>query len=542
MSAPELSSRHNIRISKYRIRSEDHGRSAPQSRRTSSSGVIPDMNVVHPYPPSSQRSHSSESLNSTVRRSLTSPSPRSAVRSEDEGYWILVMGMTGSGKSSFINLLAEEKERVRVGHSLNSTTAEVQDHKYRMADGRVVHLLDTPGFDDTSRSDTAVLQTIANALNELYNLELYVDGVIYMHPIIDPRMSGAALKSLGIFRRICGKEYFPHIALVSTKWESLKGDQARIAAERREMDLIEKPEFWADLVDRGSMHFQHDASIKSATKIVNSLLMRRRPVPLKLQLEMRLGKTLAETEAGSFVEGEILKMKENYEREVERLMSEFKQVKVEGDLREEESLLVQTKAVHAKISGLEHDVASLHIDSRKLEDLKRPPRQRSFAPRNSEKALSDDEQWRMAMKVRELQDQKINLEYNIDDLKEKEAALLRSNKYLEQEQESYRVRLMSRNGQPYLDRQTPTPNEVQLSARHRRDEKPVNEVKGSRERDLKMSQYDMLTCATPHVSPPRSVLHGRVIYTGSPERRIPSPPTGLRRVQTLPPASKFESQ
>jgi hypothetical protein len=439
------------------------------------------------------------------------------------------MGMTGCGKSTFINILAEEKERVRVGHSLNSTTVEVQDHKCRMADGRIVHLLDTPGFDDTTRSDTDVLQTIANAL---YNLERRVDGVIYLHPIVDPRMSGAALKSLGIFQRICGKKYFPHIALVSTKWESLKGDEARIAAKHREKDLIEKSEFWAGLVGQGSMHFQHDASIKSAMKIVNFLLMRRCQVPLMLQLEMRLGKTLAETEAGSFVEGEILKMKENYEREVERLMTEFKQVQVEGDLREEESLLEQTKAVEAKISGLEHDAASLHIDSRKLEDLKGSPRHRSFTPRNPEKAFSDDEQLRIATKVRELRNQKIDLECDIDDLKEKEADLLKRNKYLEQEHESYRIRLMPRNGQSYHDRRKPTLNEVQLSARHRRDEKRVNEVKRSRERDL-MSQYEPPALVKSYDSPSRSVPPSCVMYSSSPERRTPSPPRHHHRAQTL---------
>jgi hypothetical protein len=289
----------------------------------------------------------------------------------DEEYWILVMGMTGSGKSSFVDLLADDKGRVRVGHSLNSTTSEVQDHRCRMANGRSVRLLDTPGFGDATRSDTDVLQTIANEMNELYNLGCRIDGAIYMHPIIDPRMSGAALKSLGIFRRICGEEYFPHIALVSTKWETLKGLDAHVTAESRERDLIDKPEFWANLVHRGSVTFRHDGSVRSAMNIVNDLLRRSEQAPLKLQLEMWLGKTLAETEAGSFVEGEVLKMKDNYEKEVERLRHELKQVKVEGDLREEESVMEQAKAAQAKIFGLKHDAASLHVDSKGARRSKR---------------------------------------------------------------------------------------------------------------------------------------------------------------------------
>jgi 50S ribosome-binding GTPase len=460
----------------------------------------------------------------------------------DEEYWILVMGMTGSGKSTFINLLAEEKDRVRVGHSLNSTTAEVQDHAYRMADGGIVRLLDTPGFDDTNRSDTDVLQTIANAMNELYSLGWRIDGVIYMHPIIDPRMSGAALKSLGIFRRICGEQYFPHIALVSTKWESLKGKEARVAAECRETDLREKPEFWADLVDRGSMTFQHDGSVQSARNIVNNLLKRSQQASLQLQLEMRQGKTLAETEAGSFVEGEVLKMKENYEKEVERLKHEFKQMKVEGDLGEEESVLEQAKAVQAKIYGLKHDAASLHVDSRDLEELKGSHRRKSFAARDREKASSDDEQWKIAKEVEELRDQKIHLEYNIDDLKDEEAALLRRNKHLEQEEAAHRMMLTSRKGQLHLERRKQSPNEVQLSARHPRDEKRVNEFTRSTERDFKASEHGMRRGCTSPISPPAPPRHSRAIDSDFPERQASPPARGLRRAQTVPYKSTFEPQ
>jgi len=69
------------------------------------------------------------------------------------------MGMPGSGKRHIINLLAE-KDRVRVGHSLISTTADVQDHMYRMEDGRTVRPLNTPVFDDTN-PEGAVLQVSA---------------------------------------------------------------------------------------------------------------------------------------------------------------------------------------------------------------------------------------------------------------------------------------------------------------------------------------------------------------------------------------------
>ena len=87
------------------------------------------------------------------------------------------MGATGSGKSTvsrvyspimarssstcpqFINLASSSN--LRVGMKLGSCTAEVQLADEFTLDERRVILIDTPGFDDTSKSDTDVLKMIA---------------------------------------------------------------------------------------------------------------------------------------------------------------------------------------------------------------------------------------------------------------------------------------------------------------------------------------------------------------------------------------------
>ena len=87
------------------------------------------------------------------------------------------MGTPGSGKSTvrrvrspivtrnspgrlqFINLASGSN--LRVGMGLESCTAEVQLSDEFIFDSRRVVLIDTPGFDDTSKSDTEILQIIA---------------------------------------------------------------------------------------------------------------------------------------------------------------------------------------------------------------------------------------------------------------------------------------------------------------------------------------------------------------------------------------------
>jgi predicted GTPase len=91
-----------------------------------------------------------------------------------------VMGATGSGKTTvrqspflcipvvdrsklqFINLVSGSN--LRVGRGLKSCTNIVQMAVPFEIDGRSITLIDTPGFDDTTRSDTDILKMIAGFL------------------------------------------------------------------------------------------------------------------------------------------------------------------------------------------------------------------------------------------------------------------------------------------------------------------------------------------------------------------------------------------
>ena len=53
-----------------------------------------------------------------------------------------------------------------VGNELDSCTSAIQESEEFILDGRRVVLVDTPGFDDTHKSDTDVLKTIAAFLGE----------------------------------------------------------------------------------------------------------------------------------------------------------------------------------------------------------------------------------------------------------------------------------------------------------------------------------------------------------------------------------------
>lgn len=75
-----------------------------------------------------------------------------------------VFQITSGLKSNlqFINLVS--RSNLEVGTALESCTPEVQPANEFMLDGMRVLLIDTPGFDDSTETDTAILKKIAEFL------------------------------------------------------------------------------------------------------------------------------------------------------------------------------------------------------------------------------------------------------------------------------------------------------------------------------------------------------------------------------------------
>ncbi|KAI6117056.1 P-loop containing nucleoside triphosphate hydrolase protein, partial [Pisolithus croceorrhizus] len=81
----------------------------------------------------------------------------------DKDIIIALMGPTGTGKSSFVDSITNDN-REGVGHDLTSFTSDVKATKLKFKEFSVV-LLDTPGFNDTKKSDLDILNLISDWLN-----------------------------------------------------------------------------------------------------------------------------------------------------------------------------------------------------------------------------------------------------------------------------------------------------------------------------------------------------------------------------------------
>lgn len=234
-------------------------------------------------------------------------------------------------------------------------------------DGRTIYLVDTPGFDDTTRSDTDVLKDIAFFLSTVYQNKVRLAGIIYLHRITDPRMGGSALKNLYMFQRLCGDRGLSSVILATTMWTSLEStDDGQEIGRRREEEL-RMPQFWGSMVDRGSEIVKHDGTKESAQSIISRLVDKGSQVVLDIQVQLvEENKTLDETSAGQFIQQELLDARRRFEKDIAEYQESMEAALQEKDDDMLQALKKEKEAAEAKEKTRLEDWKKLNITVQQL--------------------------------------------------------------------------------------------------------------------------------------------------------------------------------
>jgi len=290
---------------------------------------------------------------------------RNASSLSSEDIVIAVMGVTGSGKSTFISKLADQP--VTVGHGLESCTTEVGVYSLQYDDGRTIYLVDTPGFDDTTRSDTDVLKDIAFFLSTVYQNNVRLAGIVYLHRITDPRMGGSALKNLYMFQRLCGDRGLSSVILATTMWASLESTDAGQEIGRKREEELRMPQFWGSMVDRGSKIVKHDGTKESAHSIISELVDKGTQVVLDIQVQLVVeNKTLDETSAGQYIQRELLDARKRFEKDIAEYQESMEAAIQEKDDAMLQALKKEKEAAEAKEKARLEDWKKLNITVQQL--------------------------------------------------------------------------------------------------------------------------------------------------------------------------------
>ncbi|KAJ2915751.1 hypothetical protein MD484_g4673, partial [Candolleomyces efflorescens] len=160
---------------------------------------------------------------------------------------ILIMGETGSGKSTFINSVFGEDTMLEkpapVGADSFSCTKDVEEFLYERKDGVVISLVDSPGFNNFGngqRSDADIVELMTGFLKprdgEPDHGPGVFSGVVFLHSINSLNPAELPGKTMRQLKVLCGKGQLNNKFIVATnRWEECQSDDLDDQSSEEEM-------------------------------------------------------------------------------------------------------------------------------------------------------------------------------------------------------------------------------------------------------------------------------------------------------------------
>ena len=273
---------------------------------------------------------------------------------------LVMMTKNSLGCLQFINLASGSN--LRIGMLLESCTAEVQLADKFILDGRAVTLIDTPGFDDTSKSDVDILKMIAAFLATAsvgigphhffilhtepftrYEAGSTLAGVIYIHRISDIRYTGISGRNFKMFRELCGDTTLKNVIIVTNMW----GQVSKDIDEARENQLSSI--FFKPALDKGARMARHNNTIRSTHSIIRRI-MENHPVALQIQRELvDEHKDIVDTAAGRAVNQELDEQMRRHQTELKVVQEEMAQALKEKDEETRQEMEERTRELQEQM-------------------------------------------------------------------------------------------------------------------------------------------------------------------------------------------------
>ena len=186
------------------------------------------------------------------------------------------------------------------------------------------------------------------ATNQNLSERIKVNGIIYMHRISDPRVSGTSRKNIKMFHSLCGEASLGNVRIVTTNWGRVSEEEGN----HRETNL--KQSAFKALLDAGAQMRRHTNTPESALQIMSELISFE-PVTMKIQEELRAGKKLVDTAAGMVLAAEMMEMQKKQERELADLKKEMDDAEEDNNRTLRAELEQERKAVEEKMARANAD-------------------------------------------------------------------------------------------------------------------------------------------------------------------------------------------
>ncbi|QRW24352.1 50S ribosome-binding GTPase [Rhizoctonia solani] len=268
---------------------------------------------------------------------------------------VAIFGATGAGKTTFVNNASGGN--LTVGHDVFSCTQDVTLAGEYEQDGYLVQLIDTPGFDDTNVKDTEILQRITDFLTGGYEEGQLLSGIIFLHSISQPRVTGTAARNLRMFKKLCGTDSLQNLTIVTNMWSTPPTAQEI----ERHKQLVNTDTFFGDLIKKKARvaSFPKYGSQAQARAIIAPMLAGV-ATPMSIQREIVDDELeLKDTAAGQVLEDEMSKKISEQLKEIEALRLEIKEARAQERaeiIEERETLQRELRSIQGQLELLKRPV------------------------------------------------------------------------------------------------------------------------------------------------------------------------------------------
>lgn len=201
-------------------------------------------------------------------------------------------------------------------------------------------LIDTPGFNDSLRSEAEILKDIANWLDYTFRNppRIQLSGIIYMQAITDRKMYGSSLRNLKMFKELCGDNPLRNVIFTTSGWGHARLTGEYDKAVSHEKQLCETPQFWRNLIKRNARVARFEDSVESAHSIIRTLVDQT-PITLQIQKELvEENRDLIDTKAATMLNEELRSLEEKYKNEIAEIERDKLQAIQDKDREIQESL------------------------------------------------------------------------------------------------------------------------------------------------------------------------------------------------------------
>lgn len=216
--------------------------------------------------------------------------------------------------------------------------------------GKNYTLVDTPGFDDSSKSDAVVVEELLQWLETSFRQGKRLNGIIYVHSILEPRMKGSALRNMAMFRKLCGPDCYKNIVLATSFWDKLESKSVGVDRER---ELKENPKFWGSMVKKDSRVVrlaQEESEEETSIFEVIDLIGSKEKIVLQAQAELvQQNKSHAQTAAAVIVNEQAEKLEAQKIERLEQVKAAAKKKVAEQEAERERKARVERDLLAARL-------------------------------------------------------------------------------------------------------------------------------------------------------------------------------------------------